>query len=448
MQRASGIEPTILPEPISREDPARVAQLAVRRSRLRDLGITDEDGRGRIPEYVLDFPAYEVVPQTVKDGWTRGSSGRVRGPSGKYVSKTSDTPRLSYDGVEPGLLVEAGSRTNEASDSSDPALWNKNEVGSLLSVSGSIFADQASNGKINPQSVKASTGDGFDHVNHNCGNFTSGIETQYLIIEQDTSDHAALFIRNGTDGANGPRVEYRFSTETVTINKGPVRRANARVLSENGPNDGKLVQLILTYDVSQASALDSGDVRTTQCMPDTDGDKGATILHHHQVETAPNASSPIVTGSSGTTRSGDDYSIFEGGQPEWYSNTEGTFIVSLKIRFYNFEQRKIISFLPSGSRLGYEGSGFRLTLGNQPQPANQGIGNRAAYGRNNIAWSTNSDRTILSVDGQSDSEDVRANVLNDTQISLTNNEQEPISYYKIVYIPRALPESTLNRITR
>jgi hypothetical protein len=309
-------------------------------------------------------------------------------------------------------------------------------------ASGSIFADVGSNTEINPQSIKANTGDGFDHINHNCGTYTSGVEVQYMIVEKNTADRFALFVRNDTDGTGGPRVEYEFSSNSIEVTSGSARRTNTRVLSRDGPNGGKLVQLIVEYDVSQSSDLQSGDVRTIQLIPDRNGNENATILHHHQLEEALNASSPIVTGDSPVTRSGDDYTIFSGGQPEWWNPNEGTIILKVVPRIYISLNNPELYGFSSGSRLSITNTGvYRLTSSVLPK-----VGSFTPYGQDKIAVSLTQNETIMSVNGSSDKAQGTP-ILSDTSWKLGTANNTIASYRKLIYLPRALPESTLNRIT-
>lgn len=428
-QRASAIEASRLPEPVSREDPGRVAELAVRRSTLKEFGLTDDSGGGTIPPYHLDLPAYEVIPQTVKDDWGRVSAGWALGPDGKYVSSPSGQPRLSYQNGDPALLVEAGQRTNYLPNSSDASAWSTVDSPSFSSSLPSIIDGQS-----------AYSCEGGKLITTSSASYSEVTETLYVIIEKDTAESTQILVRQGSGGSIVARAKYDWSTDTFSNSY--LATPYREIETENGPNEGRVVRFAIKYDASSANSLTE---KSLELRPDGNTNGKATIVHHAQLEEAPNGSAPIVTGGGEVTRGRDDYFFKIGSR---YSADEGTFLLSITQNviergkvFYPFSQK-------GGTKPGLVmAGGFKIwdPSGNETKY----LGSPTPFSENQVAFSFTNSEMRLSAGGVSDASNHDGSFLEDDRFipGIWLNDSI-VTFGKIIYVPYALPESMLNKITR
>lgn len=434
--RASEVDSDLVPEPWDPRDSKSDRSLVAERERYRLQGVTGENGAGIVPAYNLNVADTGSIPQNTQDGWTRGSAGRVLGPDGKYVSRGSDVPRKSFDGEEPGLLVEAAGRTNQLTYSSNftGADWDNNSAG--LTAKSSILKGQTAQ--------EIATSSDTDNINNSgAGVFSSRLESYSIIIEytgsQDAVTRISIFRGVNDRVAHG---EYLWGTDSTLLSIGD--SVDKRVLTQNGPNGGKVVRFILRYDPS--TDAEGGNGRKVLLFPDRSGNNEAVIFHHAQIEEAPNASSPIVTGGSPVTRSGDDYAIFEGGQPPWWNPNEGTLIVELEPRF--FERSNEFQLIGDGADRDYisfgDGPIKIFTADVSSNAASQAI---TPFEKIKIAVSFDRSDIRQSVNGSSDSAGRHDGTLLSTKKLNLSTEADSTLINSVDYVDRALSESTLNRIT-
>ncbi|WVL99690.1 hypothetical protein [Salinibacter phage 4_17] len=429
--RASEVDEDLVPEPWDPRDADSDRSLVAERERYRLQGATDGQGAGIVPAYNLNVADTGSIPSNTQDGWTRGSAGRVLGPDGKYVSRGSDVPRKSFDGEEPGLLVEAAGRTNHVTDSSDlSAGWAT--FGTSNSAASNLIEGESA------QSVSAPTKS--DRSNQGAGTFSSGTETVYVILEEETAGQWALSVLDASASSDLCFVQHDFSDDSLFVARGSVDRKNLRVLSESGPNGGRVYQLVLSY-----SGQTSGNTREVRVFPDRTGSDNSTIFHHVQLEEAPNASSPIVTRGSPTTRSGDDYAIFEGGQPPWWNSNEGT-IITVNTR-PTFNEKNPILFGFDGTTSGFvQNRGFEYRAFDGANTTAVSVAD-TPFQKSKVALSFDGTEFILSANGVSSKQASQGSILSSGKLELAPSGRLPGLYHRLLYARRALPESTLNRIT-
>jgi len=439
--RASEVDSDLVPEPWDPRDNASDRSLVAERERYRLDGVTGAGGAGIVPAYALDVSGTEAIPQNTQDGWVRGSAARVLNAQGQYVSRGSDVPRLSFDGDEAGLLVEATQRTNVVLDSSDPSTWNSVNVS--LSPATSILDGEIS------QEVTSSTASAADRIEQfEAGSFSGGTETLSFYIEKGSAPESRVEIVDTTGGVGVAGITIDWSSETLVDSKGNADDHNLRVLFASGPNGSKVAVITTRY-----SNQTQGNSRKVLLKPDPTSNGGSTYLHHAQLEEASNATSPIVTSGSATTRAADDYAIFEGAQPPWWNSSEMTLILETEPRY--FSRGTITGFRPilrsntSGEFVGThkpENQPFSLQLvdPNEDNPTLAESYN--AFQKNKIGLSLGPDANVLSVNGSSVVES-SSGILTLNTTTLTLGDEFGTLYHNVLAIPRALSESTLNRIT-
>jgi len=397
------------------------------------------------PRYLLDFPSLgSEIPDAVRSGWGRNTAGRFVNSNGLYESAASDVPRLQYPfgSGNPSLLVEAAGRTNHWKQSSDISQW-KTQGASVGASKTSIL-----NGETAYAASASSSGD-YMEQNSGIGTASNGEAVLWCIVEKIDSDKIGIGVEERNNFNKIGFATYEFSTDTANASTGI--EANARVLTSSGPNGGEVVLLVVRYDESD----DSGAVLYGQFYPDRNGNGNSAIGHHFQREEAPNASSPIVTGASATTRAADDYTIFSGGQPDWWNPNEGTFFIELTPRFFysigfnktilgtGQSEDRWIQLNPGGS------SSFQVVTRDstyQVNPSNK----LAPFQRSKIAVSVTSSEMKLSVDGVTETDNHDGGLLDANKIDLFGGAGiSPSSFTtrRVIYFPRALSESTLNTLT-
>jgi len=337
--------------------------------------------------------------------------------------------------------VEAAGRTNYVKDSTDfdPGSTNWTSVNgtSVGAAVQSILKGESAY----PVSVNAA-GD----LRQAAGSFTGSEETVSLLVEEGAASKFRVILSGG-DADKALDVAYEWGTgATVVIGA----RANARVLTTNSPNRGKrLVRLVLSYDPTAANnGSVEGETRRYRIVADDARNGDDIVLHHAQLEEAPNATNPIVTGASATTRAADDYKIFSGGAPSWFSGTEGTWVLHISPQAYN---------LTVGNRVLDFDNDIDLYFASVTSPpfrfqafdgtnVVKGSTNVNPFSDNKIAASFTTSEVRLSTNGVSDSGTYNGSaVQNVSSVTLCPNSFALFS--KVVYFPRALSESKLNTLT-
>jgi len=351
--------------------------------------------------------------------------------SGKFEHVGEDTPRVY--GSDQGLLVEAAGRTNEVPYSADidpsDTVWRRSFNNASTDVTSILGSNQ------NALKFENTSGNSFRQANIFYGNFTGNTETLSVIYEVVSQNKFAHSIYNNSVGDHVHLVEYDIVNDNLETLQGSGSK-NIRKITESGPNGGTVYQLIVK------GSSTSGDSRKTFVYPTgTDPNTNAGIVHHVQHEEAPNASSPIVTGSSAKTRAGDDYTIFSGGQPDWWNPNEGTIFGAVLFPAYkqpDFTRHlEIVGLAVLQTKQGkisfnHGDIGF-ATLARSYTP----------FTNIKFAVTLEEDSMVFSTNGSSQS-----NVGLDSVGASTMVITEGVSrWQKLIYYPRALPESTLNTLT-
>jgi len=441
LRRAAQVEPDAVPEPWRPPDDENALATVSDREHYRKNLVTLPDGAGEVPAYVWDFSRTPTIPDEVREEWTRGSAGRVLGPNGKFVSRGSDVPRLSFDGEDPGLLVESAGRTNKVQYSASiPNNWA--EINGSISTVTSAFqggnAGEVTDGRIE----------------ENAGTTSGGQETISVIIEKGSSNLTDFAWKDtSSSAAQEFRYRYDWSNDTLTqtdASNATERFKNFRTLQATGPNGGQLVRVAVGL-----TAANTGTNLLIRFWGDPVGNGNTTILHHAQIEEAPNASSPIVTQGSPVTRAEDDYAIFKGGQPEWWNPNEGTIIAEVIPTAYRNNKKNVQVF---GLDNGTFQSWAKLRY-NTPTPIGWAPFDGSASARVELeanafttitgAVSATTSKIVCSANGQSNKSNHNGNLLNTDTLTIGEDQKEEGQFIlqSAYYIPRALPESTLNAIT-
>jgi len=404
-----------------------------------NLGGVDED-----PRWIHHVPDLGIAEE-VKSTWDRSTEARVLGPNGKYVSTGAHEPRLKYDmnGNREGMLVEGASRTNRVP-------WSSKISDSKWSTPGASTETEKVGSIISGENAFAWSADKFEGPRQvDAGTFTSGEEVACVFVEERSADKFQVLVF-GEGGNNATLATIDWANEGVSALAEGID-AHLRVLSRNSPNEGsRLAHIIIRYDPTNAQNGDvSGEARRIELRPNRTG-TGQTIFHHAQVEEAPNASSPIVTGSSAVTRSKDGYSIFEGGQPDWWNPNEGTFYLEVSCDFfYQKTNFRILHFDSSpGIRMRSSTPPYKFNLRDDSGVRTAGVGNIDPYETAKIAASFTKNEQRISVNGSFDKDDHDGSHLLANSISFSSFADKGQKRFSVVkYIPRALSESTLNTIT-
>lgn len=396
------------------------------------------------PTFVLSPSRPAPIPSDVNFG--EGATGRptpgrtLNSATGKFESKGSDVPRIY--GENQSLLVEASSRTNHLTGSSDLKVgteWNSYGNYNRIGTAESIIEGKSA--------YEVETGGGNDHLNQVAGSFTGSTEIAWVIVEKKSADQFTLIIR---DSASGDKLncEYTFSGDSVstgiTGTANQTLNGRARVLTTNGLNSGTTVLLSLRY----TTAGFAGN-RQLQILPNTTGATARSYIHHAQLEERGQVSSPIVSGSSPTTRSGETFELPQG---SWWNDNEGTFFYTFNpLNFYQAQNYHTIRNMGSGVDFGKMGSAGKAPYPIQAED-NSGrlarVDNRIqAYTLNKYAVSFDQSKMINSANGVSSSADHDGALLDTSGVISISPFRTQLTYGRIAYFPRAFSEATLNILT-
>jgi len=395
------------------------------------------------PSFVLRPSVAAPIPSEVTH--TRNGQddvARTLDPySGKFESVAEDTPRVYGDSQS--LFMEASSRKNHVLYSSaiNQSNWGGTDLGAESAVSSVIKGQTA-------YEQAGDSSNNFANIQNGSGTLTGNAEVAHFIIEKGTAAESAVGVYNTTSGTHVFGLDYDWSADSTTVSLGAVSDSYVRTLQSVGPNGGKVVEIVVRYAGSNGGNV-NGESREARVYVDRTANSNTTICHHAQIEQAPNPSSPIVTGSTGKTRAADSYTIFSGGEPDWWNSNQGTLLFDLSIQFRSVdtpESSMRVCKFGSVDEIrvdnGFKGKQFyRLTS------STNRIFDVNPFKVDNIAVSFDGATHILAVNGSSKSASAKSNIAGTDSLSLGGKQRLLATFRSITYIPRALPESTLNTLT-
>jgi hypothetical protein len=358
------------------------------------------------------------------------------------VSEGAGIARLDYgpDGKPNGLQVEANGKTNKVSQSCDASA--KNGAGELSNI-----ADRTS-------IVKGETAHLIEATNDSSGpewNFqqhSGGLEHVHFILEKSSYPASASLIRVETDGNTTDILKYDWGSYDLSITRGaiPSGKLKSRILSADGPNGGTLVEIFAWWDENESFNVDGAKL-DIEIWPDADGARNGCIHHYTGFSEGPPGGSPIITDASSVTRAADDYTIFSGGAPNWFNNSEGTWLFSASPQAFSLVGGNQMFDIDDDVDL-YLGStsSYRLQMNDGDNVVVNSNETINAFSSNKIAASFTKNKVRLSYDGNSKVGDHNGDaVQNVSTVTLCPNSL--FLFDRVVYIPQALTESTLNAIT-
>jgi hypothetical protein len=375
--------------------------------------------------------------------FTRPSGAWAKDPvTGEFVKKDPDVARI--DGPFQDLLIEADSRTNllDAPNDINDGAWGKNDV-TITDNAGSAFGenydtiveDNATD--ILPRVQEEITTSDGDPVAVSVIARKNGRGWLFFNLEISDNDGNYTYESFWFDLENGVTGTTQNTQSSVLVHEidqegvsGDWYRCKVVISPDSGwsfNNDRVLIRLA------------NGDGVTSY---DGDGTSGIDVLQAQVESPASNVSSPIFEGN--TTRSGDDFTIFEGGQPDWWNSNEMTFIVDIIPTVYNIDN--YMSILTSGEpnyNIQMRNNNFRFVDG----AANSTIGTPSPFTRHTVGVTDDGSTKVLSVDGQSVKSISGGDFLASSklEVGISNNLIALIKNKR--FITKALSESTLNNLT-
>jgi len=301
-RRAALADNLAVPEPWSGNDDPRVfSGIRDLRDEFRQLGITDEDGKGRLPDFLLDYENLPPIkPTTLDRAHTRNSAATRWDRNGNLVQDSSDTLRLQRDpktqAVE-GLLYEP-TRTQE--------LGNPSDLSAATTKINFTVND-------NVTTQKALSGDGMIEGNDSSStqhklvsSFTTSSDDPVAvswIVEKNGRDYA--FLKVGGNG-NGEVTAY---FDLANGNVGQTGASNGGSFIES-PSITDLGSGLYRCKMTAAPASGTSFGGTEFFIAKGDGDNfyngngsDGLLSFHRQIEVSREVTSPILSGNA--TRGAD-----------------------------------------------------------------------------------------------------------------------------------------------
>jgi hypothetical protein len=288
------------------------------------------------------------------------------------------------------------------------------------------------------------TGNGtdFSHIQTPAGVFTSNTETASFIIRKGSSDVFRVDILNETQNTK-IALRYRWSTDSYSLIFRSESSVNYKLKDAFGD---RLIYLTISYSGSNTINR-SGESRSVRFAPDEDDQESSTIIHHAQLEEGPNATSPIVTGSSTKSRSSDFFLISKSSLG-WNKN-EGTFYAEIVPKAY-MHNDSIVPFLAQSDGPAF----FRFednapyTLGANDFQQDVPIINNIlpAFEKSKIAISLTKGEIRLAANGDTALEGHSGSLLHRDPIVQSSRFSSPmVAWKKLLYIPTSLPATEADR---
>lgn len=305
-RRAALADTLAVPEPWGANDDPRVFS-AIRdlRDEFRRLGITDEDGKGRLPDFLLDYEHLPPIkPTTLDRAHNRNSSATRWDQNGNLVEDSSDTLRLQRDPKtqEPlGLLYEP-KRTQllDAPTDLTQSDWGKSNSsvnGSVGSAKGQSYDELVEDSQDSSHGVFQSfSGPGTDDpVAHSY--IVKSVDRRWCHIAANATNTGA-YVRAWFDLQNGV-------TGSVTDDGGGTPGGTTIDHSIQDLGDG-WYRIRLVQTPPSGETVDDAKLRLATGDQVTfyqgDGTSGIFVMHA-QTEVSREVTTPILTGSA--TRGAD-----------------------------------------------------------------------------------------------------------------------------------------------
>lgn len=157
-----------------------------------------------------------------------------------------------------------------------------------------------------------STSSDFVRVRQDIGTFSGSLETLTGVFERVDQGQSGLLAADTSATGNPGFVLYDWSADSVSLQSGSW--AARQILTESGPNGGRVVRLILVYSGT------SGNSRAIELQPDRDtAAQRIGIVHHGQFEeTYAYPTAPVAHVGTPATRDSAFFTVPNGPRPgEW-----------------------------------------------------------------------------------------------------------------------------------
>jgi len=298
-----------VPEPWGANDDPRVFS-AIRdlRNEFRRLGITDEDGKGRLPDFLLDYEHLPPIkPTALGRAHTRNSSATRWDQNGNLVEDSSDTLRLQRDPKtqEPlGLLYEP-QRTQKIGNPSDMT------GGDWLASDVSVSQAGSAKGQTYYEVSEDNTSNDAHSLNDAAGRQTEGAPlAQSAIVKDNTRQYCFLSSKVNDDDSgvtDFPIAFFDLKNGVIgSINNDSRISVIKHKIKDLG---GGWYRIKFVYKPNSAFASDGGiriglsENDKGSISYDGDGSSGIFVMHA-QAEVSREVTTPILTGSA--TRGADE----------------------------------------------------------------------------------------------------------------------------------------------
>lgn len=255
--------------------------------------------------------------------FSRPSPKWVWNAQGRLIEVPADEPAYQHDPVTGtslgfGIKDEAANYYTKTNDMSA-----KDHAGYVTTVVNSIFESGVVANLFTRDTVTgAPLGQGMPVVSDGT------VMTVWMIVEQGTADITQIGLRDQTAAVWAARVIYNFVTDSLegqTPNSsGTIAPVYARtVISEAGPNGGRVVLVSCTADVAEGKAV------FLNIYPEAAADNvgAGTIVHFAQLESGARPTSPIITDGSAVIRAADVPVIENLDTATWFGGEQGAFLI-------------------------------------------------------------------------------------------------------------------------
>jgi hypothetical protein len=285
----------------------------------------------------------------------------------------------------------------------------------------------------------------FDRIQKGSGTFTSSRETATFYFDDDFQGSMRILIEDGGPITPIAAADMTRGDDFATLaGFGAGIEARADILAPEGfdGNGKRGIRLTLVYDPSATGS--SGNDRFFKIFPDTSGNGESIYAYHAQLETTPNSTTPILG-----TRNSEEVRLFSGGQPDWFSPKEGTWLVEFTPRMKR---------LPQQSRLIAGGVGEQIVqiAGSDPfqlvtydgNNDNRISNNIPPYERSKVAVSLRESSVRMASNGATTTGSHNGSLLNVDSLTIGRRDTFVGTLHSLRYFPEALSESTIQTLTQ